>query len=47
MRQIGAASLELCYVACGRTESFLMTGVNPWDVSAGTLIVTEAGGKVT
>lgn len=47
VRQIGAASLELCYVACGRTDAFMMPGLNPWDVAAGALIVEEAGGRVS
>ena len=47
VRQVGAASLELCYVACGRTDCFLMPGANAWDVGAGAVIVQEAGGKVT
>jgi len=47
VRQIGAPSLQLCYVACGRTESFLMVGVNPYDVAAGAIIVKEANGYVT
>jgi myo-inositol-1(or 4)-monophosphatase len=46
-RQIGAASLELCYVACGRTGGFIMPGVNPWDVAAGVIIVEEAGGETS
>lgn len=46
-RQMGAASLELCYVACGRVDAFIMVGVNAWDVAAGSLIVEEAGGRVT
>ena len=46
-RQIGAASLELCYVACGRTGGFLMPGVNPWDIAAGLIIVEEAGGETS
>lgn len=47
VRQVGAASLELCYVACGRTDCFLMPGAKPWDVGAGAVIVREAGGKVS
>lgn len=47
VRQLGAAALELCYVACGRVDAFFMTGMNPWDVAAGTVILREAGGKVT
>lgn len=46
-RQIGAGGLELSYVACGRTESFMMPDANSWDVVAGAIIVKEAGGKVT
>jgi len=47
MRQIGAAELELSYVGCGRVDGFFMLRQNPWDVASGTLIVKEAGGKVT
>ncbi|MFX1250259.1 MAG: inositol monophosphatase family protein [Promethearchaeota archaeon] len=46
-RQIGAAALELAYVACGRTGTFFMPGVTPWDMSAGVVLVREAHGKVT
>lgn len=47
LRQIGAAALELSYVACGRVEAFLMIKLNPWDVAAGAVIVREARGEVT
>ncbi|MFQ6050444.1 MAG: inositol monophosphatase family protein [Candidatus Hydrothermarchaeota archaeon] len=47
VRQIGAAALELCFVACGRVEAFFMPGPNLWDVLAGALIVKEANGRVT
>jgi len=47
LRQIGASALELSYVACGRTGCFFQLKMNPWDVAAGSLIVSEAGGKVT
>ena len=47
VRQLGAAALELCYVASGRVDAFFMTGMNPWDVAAGTVILREAGGLVT
>ena len=47
VRQVGAASLELCYVAAGRFGSFIMPGINPWDVMAGALIVNEANGLTT
>lgn len=46
-RQLGAASLELCFVASGRVESIAIPGSNPWDVAAGALMVREAGGKVS
>jgi len=47
VRRLGAAALDLCYVACGRVDAFYEYGLNPWDVAAGALIVEEAGGKVT
>lgn len=47
IRQVGAAALELSYVASGRFGAFLMPGSNAWDVFAGALIVKEAGGVVT
>lgn len=47
IRQLGAASLELAYVACGRTDSIFIPGAKSWDVAAGTLLVSEAGGRVT
>ncbi len=46
VRRIGAASVDLCYVACGRVDAFFEYNLNSWDVAAGSLIVTEAGGKV-
>jgi myo-inositol-1(or 4)-monophosphatase len=46
-RQMGAAALELCYVAAGRIDAFVHIGLKPWDVAAGVLIIREAGGKVT
>lgn len=47
LRQLGSASLELGFVADGRTESIMIPGAHPWDVTAGVLLVREAGGKVT
>ncbi len=47
LRQVGAAALELAYVAAGRFDGFYMIGVHLWDVAAGQLLVAEAGGKVT
>ena len=46
-RQLGSASLELCYVASGRIESIIIPGVNAYDVAGGALILREAGGKIT
>ncbi len=47
MRRDGSAALDLCYVACGRFEAFYELRLFPWDVAAGSLIVEEAGGKIT
>ncbi|AOZ50138.1 inositol monophosphatase family protein [Chromobacterium vaccinii] len=47
VRREGAASLDLCNVACGRTEGFFELNLKPWDIAAGSLIVQEAGGIVT
>lgn len=47
VRRLGSAALDLCYVACGRFEGFWEENLKPWDVAAGDIIVTEAGGKVT
>jgi myo-inositol-1(or 4)-monophosphatase len=46
-RQLGSASMELAYVASARVESITIPGANAWDIAAGTLLVREAGGKVT
>ena len=46
VRRPGAASLDLCYVAAGFYDGFFETGLSPWDVAAGSLIITEAGGLV-
>lgn len=45
-RRIGTASLDLAYVASGRVDAFFEIGLKPWDVSAGALLVREAGGVV-
>lgn len=44
MRRPGSAALDLAYTACGRTDGFFEIGLMPWDMAAGTLLVTEAGG---
>ncbi len=47
VRRTGSAALDLCYVACGRVDAFWEFGLRPWDVAAGALIVSEAGGRVS
>jgi myo-inositol-1(or 4)-monophosphatase len=47
VRRHGAASVDLARLACGRFDAFFETGLRPWDVAAGTLLVREAGGRVT
>lgn len=47
IRRLGSASLDLCYVAKGVYEGYYEINLKAWDVSAGILILTEAGGKVT
>lgn len=47
VRRAGSAALDLAYVAAGRTEAFWEFNLNPWDTSAGILLVEEAGGRVT
>ncbi|MEN3951610.1 inositol monophosphatase family protein [Iodidimonas sp. SYSU 1G8] len=47
IRRMGAASLDLAYVAAGRYEAFWEAGLSAWDVAAGQIIVREAGGYVT
>ncbi|HEX7440745.1 MAG TPA: inositol monophosphatase family protein [Caldimonas sp.] len=46
LRRPGAAALDLCYVAAGYTDGFFETGLSPWDIAAGSLLITEAGGLV-
>jgi myo-inositol-1(or 4)-monophosphatase len=46
VRRAGAAALDLAYVACGRLDAFWELGLSPWDMAAGTLLVTEGGGLV-
>src|SRR3569832_2399383 len=46
LRRPGAAALDLAYVAAGFTEGFFETGLSPWDVAAGSLLITEAGGLI-
>jgi myo-inositol-1(or 4)-monophosphatase len=47
LRRMGAASLDLAYVAAGRFDGFWDRGLSPWDVAAGAILIREAGGFVT
>jgi myo-inositol-1(or 4)-monophosphatase len=47
VRRTGSAALDLAYVACGRLDFFWEFGLKPWDVAAGSLLVSEAGGRVS
>ncbi|MBZ6077313.1 inositol monophosphatase family protein [Microvirga puerhi] len=47
MRRWGAAALDLAYVACGRLDAYWERGLNSWDVSAGILMIREAGGFIS
>jgi myo-inositol-1(or 4)-monophosphatase len=47
VRRMGSAALNLCYVACGRFDGYYCATVKPWDVAAGVLLLTEAGGCLT
>jgi myo-inositol-1(or 4)-monophosphatase len=46
VRRPGAAALDLCYVAAGWYDGFFETGLSPWDIAAGSLMVSEAGGLI-
>lgn len=46
LRRPGSAALDLAYVAAGFTDGYFETGLKPWDVAAGSLLVTEAGGLI-
>jgi myo-inositol-1(or 4)-monophosphatase len=46
LRRPGSAALDLAYVAAGRVDGFWEIGLKPWDTAAGTLLITEAGGRV-
>src|SRR5919199_493127 len=47
VRRSGAASIDLCDVACGRADGYWERGLSPWDMAAGVVLVEEAGGTVT
>ncbi len=47
IRRTGSAALDLAYVACGRFDGFWELKLSPWDIAAGTILIEEAGGKIT
>jgi myo-inositol-1(or 4)-monophosphatase len=47
VRRAGAASIDLCWVACGRLDGYYEAGLSPWDVAAGNLIAREAGAETS
>ena len=47
IRCAGSAALDLAYVACGRLDGSWESGLQPWDIAAGALLITEAGGTIT
>lgn len=47
VRRTGSAAIDLAYVACGRLDYYWEFGLKPWDMAAGTLLVEEAGGRVS
>lgn len=47
VRRLGSAALDLCYTACGRFDGYWELKLSPWDQAAGSLIIKEAGGRIT
>jgi myo-inositol-1(or 4)-monophosphatase len=47
VRRLGSAAIDLCYVAAGRMDGFWESDLKAWDIAAGALLVSEAGGRVT
>ena len=47
IRRMGGAATDLASVSCGRVDAYFEQGLNPWDCAAGTVLVSEAGGRVT
>ena len=47
IRRSGCAAIDLCFVACGKTEGFFEITLKPWDYAAGSIILEEAGGVIT
>lgn len=46
-RRLGSAALIAAYVAAGRVDAYIQGAINPWDIAAGTVLVSEAGGTLT
>jgi myo-inositol-1(or 4)-monophosphatase len=47
VRRAGSAALDMCNVACGRYDGFWEYGLSPWDMAGGSIILTEAGGRIS
>lgn len=47
MRRLGSAALDICFVAAGRLDAYYERGIHAWDVAAASLILREAGGRIT
>ncbi|WP_026100308.1 inositol monophosphatase family protein [Fortiea contorta] len=47
VRRSGSAAMDLAYVACGRVDGYWERGLSPWDITAGIILLQEAGGKVS
>lgn len=47
VRRAGVASLDMCNLACGRYDGFWEVGLKPWDMAAASVILTQAGGKLS
>jgi myo-inositol-1(or 4)-monophosphatase len=47
LRALGSSALSICYVACGRLDAYFNYGLSAWDMAAGGLLVSEAGGTIT
>jgi len=47
VRRMGAAALDLAWLACGRYDGFWESGLNPWDIGAGGLLIERAGGRLS
>lgn len=47
IRRLGSAALDMCWVAAGRFDAYWEMGLKPWDVTAGRIMITEAGGKIS